>query len=466
MESTTIIYKIPIKLIAVGLVIVGVIIFSIYNTEPGSTTSPATPQPDFIPLPSMDFRRNMWLRVCIEGYPEIGFVQIGFRDWVDGEPQPPRDQVLCSPLNGAFYLPSELEFLFHRAENGEYWMILSPMLDLKFKAAEKIHDFPEVDLHFRIPETVFNAIKKEVIHEVEILIKDNTTEVTYLWEGDLDEVIDRCKFFRGVSGRPTQDIININGTKIEAISVQVNNAFTGQKLEYYLINESHELGIHENVSYGKYCSKSPVQILSSEKVYLSGDAFDMRLNETGEILRFVQPMAVWLDKQPTQIEQATQIVINQVGEDYFKRYFSEPRIGFNKFEPEEWFSIVQIDYYFYEEGIDVYETLDFYFNEENYLLGYSGVPSSERLMPFKIKKEQAISIALNSANRTNRFGVDTHIYFCDRISRKLDLETYVWVVDIYIKKPTMWEASYIRVLIDPHSGEVLETRQSGWVAVS
>lgn len=170
----------------------------------------------------------------------------------------------------------------------------------------------------------------------------------------------------------------------------------------------------------------------------------------------------------SKVQEAAQIIVDNVGIDYFMTYFKFKE----SYKIKDSMTSLQgdlIDAYHvmfhYWIGIKDFETIvttQVTIGVDNASVVTLGIP--DRLedptkgMPYNIDEDDAIE----TASMVLPLGVDG--YHADFHECHGDLQRYVWSVSTYFTDPNAWRGNGKSAMIDPYSGEILETRDFFWTA--
>jgi hypothetical protein len=122
----------------------------------------------------------------------------------------------------------------------------------------------------------------------------------------------------------------------------------------------------------------------------------------------------------------------------------------------------------------------FIFDSINRLVYSMGVPPSDNLMPFNVTQEEAIKRAKEEAvglppnyylwfpgedpyAKPGRYlEAEAKIGFVERSVNDVPINRYVWYVNVYLWPKSAISGILIEVLIDLHSGEVIDVAELRW----
>jgi hypothetical protein len=193
----------------------------------------------------------------------------------------------------------------------------------------------------------------------------------------------------------------------------------------------------------------------------------------GKLIRFNQDVAqAWLILPvisgsmtlPPEV-QARELLVEAVGEKYFMEYFEFEGVQFNDWEPEDWLSSVKYIYKIelgdYTANREVY----FRFSKMNEYLSSTGVPVEDNLMPFNVTEEQAVEIVLGNVE-IEYVETDAEIYYINKLLNGTKIGRYLWCIDFYHNKKNSRTGSITHVIMDPHTGIVLESERISWDSTS
>lgn len=159
--------------------------------------------------------------------------------------------------------------------------------------------------------------------------------------------------------------------------------------------------------------------------------------------------------------QARELIVEAVGEEYFREYFELWIIEHNTWEPEEWLTGIVYLYHITVGDYNATREVYFHFDKMNRLIMAEGVPRAGNLMPFSVTRERAIEVA--SGNVTRQYvEVDAEIFYKKKTYDGLSVDRYVWSVQFYHTVRDAWSGSATSVYVDPVSGEVLGLDDYNW----
>jgi len=161
--------------------------------------------------------------------------------------------------------------------------------------------------------------------------------------------------------------------------------------------------------------------------------------------------------------QARELLVETVGEEYVMEYFELEGVHFNDWEPDDWLTHVAYSYHIQVGDYTATREVDFHFDKMNRFFSCRGVPPADNLMPFNVSREEAINIAMGQVIQ-RYLEVEAEIWFVKRSSNDVPLNRYVWHVIFYLTKKSSPSGSLIEVLIDLHSGEVIDVAEIRWAS--
>jgi len=160
------------------------------------------------------------------------------------------------------------------------------------------------------------------------------------------------------------------------------------------------------------------------------------------------------------LEKARAYIVEHVGEEYFDRYFTY--WGFEECTTEDWRYRVG---FFYNIQVGNYTEISevcLWYDSTLSMIRYTAVPSADNLMPFNVTREEAIDIAIKEAGSIGWVDVDVVIHYCDELLDGTPFNKYVWVVGLYLNPREAMTGSLLSIIIDPHSGTVIESERISW----
>jgi len=162
------------------------------------------------------------------------------------------------------------------------------------------------------------------------------------------------------------------------------------------------------------------------------------------------------------VEKARAYIVENVGEEYFNRYFTY--WGFEECTTEDWRYRVG---FFYNIQVGNYTEVSevcFWYDSNLSLNRYTAVPPADNLMPFNVTREEAIDIAIEEAGSIGWMEVDAVIHYCDELWDGTPVDKYVWVVSLYLNPREAMTGSLLSVIIDTHSGTAIEPERISWAS--
>ena len=173
--------------------------------------------------------------------------------------------------------------------------------------------------------------------------------------------------------------------------------------------------------------------------------------------------------------QARSMLVDAVGEDYLNSFMELRGVQYTSFLPPK--SAVAYDYHVQVGNYSTTCEVIFMFDWVNRLVYSRGVPPSDNLMPFNVLRDESIMIAIETnfekcynitqSDRVVRltqkfFEAGAEILFVERSVNDVSVNRYVWHVIIYLTEKSALSGSLIEVLIDLHSGEVIDVGEVRW----
>ena len=166
---------------------------------------------------------------------------------------------------------------------------------------------------------------------------------------------------------------------------------------------------------------------------------------------------------------AAKLIIDKVGDDYFREnFYLYSQVVLNSTDGD-WF--VQV-LYAYVLRIGNHTNLDdtsIWFDEEGQVIRTQGIPEQGNLMPFKVTEDQAIGIALYAAKPGPYTRLDTNIRNVGTFDMSPRVDRYAWVISFW--KVASTDTVYGRssgtttdVVLDVYSGWVYSIRTYQWEA--
>lgn len=165
---------------------------------------------------------------------------------------------------------------------------------------------------------------------------------------------------------------------------------------------------------------------------------------------------------PSPEEQATAMLIEAVGQDYYNEYFSFRGISINVAHVD-WLTCVNYDYLVSGDDYNYTCEVRIYFDKANGYVKSTGVPRVGNLMPFMVNRAEALGIAESASDR-EAYEEEVSIAWLGELSGGGSLQKYVWVVDLYNDPRGQAYGSFTRAIIDPLNGELLESYVISWLS--
>lgn len=163
--------------------------------------------------------------------------------------------------------------------------------------------------------------------------------------------------------------------------------------------------------------------------------------------------------------QARNILIDNVGADYFEQYFELWNLQRNTWEPEEWLTAVGYFYYIEVGNYSARREVSLFFDKTNQLLRAEAVPEEGNLMPFTVIREEAITISKAHIEKAY-IEIEAEIYYKTKTHSDIRIGKYVWAVNFYHNPKNANSGTVTTVYIDPITREVYGLEEGAWQAVS
>ncbi|MCX6653700.1 MAG: hypothetical protein NTY03_01125 [Candidatus Bathyarchaeota archaeon] len=180
--------------------------------------------------------------------------------------------------------------------------------------------------------------------------------------------------------------------------------------------------------------------------------------------RVLQLTEVSVEKIVDPAEVARSLIVSQVGEPYFREYFSGPSVDYRPGAPEGT-HVVSYSYHIvvgnYSSSHDVVLYFDPLWRVE---YGSEMIPRQGNLQPFNVTREIAEEIAVKAGVPSEPYGLEAFLGFSGHTAEgavnRYD-DKYVWNVWSWIDPMFSNPRKYIGAIIDPVSGEVYAVHQGG-----
>lgn len=182
------------------------------------------------------------------------------------------------------------------------------------------------------------------------------------------------------------------------------------------------------------------------------------IEEAEETLRQYNTTLKSLEAAP--IVKAANIIISEVGVEYFNQYFHDPSVQTAQWNPNV--TIVTYKYYMQAGNYSIDWSVIFYFYP-NYELHY-GVPVEGNLQPFTVTAEDAKRLAVEGGLPESSYELEAHIQYVgpgDVYPLTGDEERYVWRIVSWEDPPWANPRRRQSAHVDPVSGEVYVIRRGG-----
>lgn len=158
-------------------------------------------------------------------------------------------------------------------------------------------------------------------------------------------------------------------------------------------------------------------------------------------------------------QQARSMLVKAVGEDYFNSFMELKGVALTNLRGLKRTTCVVYDYHLQVGNYSTTCEVIFIFDWINRFSRSIGVPPSDNLMSFNVSREEAINIALEQIKQPS-LEVEAEIRFGHQ--RHNPVKRYVWHVSFYLTEKSALSGSLIEVLIDLHSGEVIDVAEIRW----
>lgn len=194
----------------------------------------------------------------------------------------------------------------------------------------------------------------------------------------------------------------------------------------------------------------------SQSIELSNSQF--QLNEAEEVLRQYNISLTSLESDP--VVKAANIIIAQVGLEYFNQYFHDPTVQTPIWNP----NAVHVNYkYTIQVGnITTEHNVTFYFYPE--FDQYYGVPIEENMQPFTVTAEEAKQLAVDAGLPESPYPLEAYIQYTgpgDVFPLTGDEEKYIWRVVSWDDPPWANPRKRHSAHVDPVSAVVYPVREGG-----
>lgn len=182
------------------------------------------------------------------------------------------------------------------------------------------------------------------------------------------------------------------------------------------------------------------------------------LEEAKETLRHYNTTLTSLEAAP--IVKAANIIITEVGVEYFNQYFHDPKVQTAHWNP----NVTTVTYKYTMQAGNYSKdwSIIFYFYP-NYVIHY-GVPIEGNLQPFTVTAEEAIRLAIDGGLPDSQYELEAYIQYVgpgDVYPLTGDEEKYVWRVVSWEDPPWANPRRRQSAHVDPVSGEVYMIRRGG-----
>ena len=169
-------------------------------------------------------------------------------------------------------------------------------------------------------------------------------------------------------------------------------------------------------------------------------------------------------------EVAKNLIVSRVGEDYFRKYFSGPSVGYDRFGGNST-HVVTYQYHMSIGGYSTSQDIALSFNYFGKLTGGAEfIPMLGNLQPFNVTLEKAEEMAVNAGVPRTPFGLEASIGFWSHTPGgpvNSWNDKYVWSVSSWLDPSSSNPRREVYAFIDPVSGEVYSVQQGevGFVSI-
>ena len=188
------------------------------------------------------------------------------------------------------------------------------------------------------------------------------------------------------------------------------------------------------------------------------DRLQSTLKEVEETLKQYNITLTSLETDP--IVKAANMIISQVGVEYFNQYFHDPSVQTPQWNPNV--TIVTYEYRIQVENYTTEWNVPFYFYPN--LTYHYGIPTGNNLQPFTVTAEEAKKLAVNEGLPDSPYELEAYIQYVgpgDVFPLTGDEEKYVWRIVSWEDPPWTNPRKRQSAHVDPITGEVYEIRHGG-----
>jgi len=241
------------------------------------------------------------------------------------------------------------------------------------------------------------------------------------------QVPNNYQTYRAVEGKLSFDEVEMqrefysgNGKTVRIVKSTLYSLDTGNEV-YYLVDEGNKPLTDDRYNW----------LLDEPKVYMNGNFYrysgpDGSINNMMYILELTNQPILDLGKR------SEDILLDILGENYFRTYFSNPIIWVDESEPDNVYEVA----YYYREGISSgrYRDVVLNFNKDKMLVSQVGIPDRGSKQPYGVTMDEARQIALESG-------------FTGNTSSRVYLEPYTqprnWIYDAeFVPSETYYDQRY------------------------
>lgn len=203
-----------------------------------------------------------------------------------------------------------------------------------------------------------------------------------------------------------------------------------------------------------------------DSVYFYGDVFNY-LAQTGTRYLVMFPTGVSSTAIRDPVEVAKSVIVSRVGEDYFRRYFSDPSAGYDEWAGNETHTVT-FTYRISVRNYTISQPIYLYFDANWRLTSGAGlIPAEGNLQPFNVSEEQAKMIAVKAGIPSEPYGLDAFIGNGGVVPGKPSeyQGKYVWYVSAWIDPPNSNPRRNLSAIIDPVTGRLYGVEQGGIASI-
>jgi hypothetical protein len=188
------------------------------------------------------------------------------------------------------------------------------------------------------------------------------------------------------------------------------------------------------------------------------DRLQSNLKESEETLKQYNITLTSLETDPKV--KAANMIISQVGVEYFNQYFHDPTVHTPQWNPNV--TIVTYEYYIQIGNYTTEWNVPFYFYPK--FVQHIGIPDEKNLQPFIVTAEEAKKLAVNEGLPDGPYELEAYIQYIgpgDVYPLTGDEEKYVWRIVSWEDPPWANPRKRQSSHVDPVTGEVYVIRHGG-----